>query len=88
MEDKAPSNRNTLLSETSDQLPFKILDKISKSHLKWTYTLNFKELEIYENLSGPKHFLPVGNNEKDFFGLFVTNDFYNKVAEETNKNAA
>jgi hypothetical protein len=24
-------------------------------HLKWTNTLNFKELEKYENLSGPKH---------------------------------
>jgi hypothetical protein len=34
-------------------------------HLKWTNTLNFKELEKYENLSGPKHSLPVGNSEKD-----------------------
>ena len=57
-------------------------------HLKWTNTLNFKELEKYENLSGPKHSLPVGSSEKDFFELFVTNDFYNKVAEETNKYAA
>jgi hypothetical protein len=54
-------------------------------HLKWTNTLNFKELEKYENLSGPKHSLPVGSSEKDFFELFVNNDFYNKVAEETNK---
>ena len=44
-------------------------------HLKWTNTLNFKELEKYENLSGPKHSLPVGSSEKDFFELFVTNDF-------------
>jgi hypothetical protein len=36
-------------------------------HLKWTNTLNFKELEKYENLSGPKHSLPVGSSEKDFF---------------------
>src|SRR5215469_1146983 len=57
-------------------------------HLKWTNTLNFKELGKYENLSGPKHSLPVGSSEKDFFELFVTNDFYNKVAEETNKYAA
>jgi len=57
-------------------------------HLKWTNTLNFKELEKYENLSGPKHSLPVGSSEIDFFELFVTNDFYNKVAEETNKYAA
>ena len=57
-------------------------------HLKWTNTLNCKELEKYENLSGPKHSLPVGSSEKDFFELFVTNDFYNKVAEETNKYAA
>ena len=42
----------------------------------------------YENLSGPKHSLPVGSSEKDFFELFVTNDFYNKVVEETNKYAA
>ena len=35
-------------------------------HLKWTNTLNFKELEKCENLSGPKHSLPVGSNEKDF----------------------
>ena len=44
-------------------------------HLNWTNTLNFKELRIYENLSGPKHSLPVGSSEKDFFELFVTNDF-------------
>jgi hypothetical protein len=25
-----------------------------KTHLKWTNTLNFKELEKHENLSGPK----------------------------------
>jgi hypothetical protein len=59
-----------------------------KTHLQWTNTLNFKELEKYENLSGPKCSLPVGSSEKDFFELFVTNDFYNKVAEETNKYAA
>ena len=53
------------------------------AHLKWTNTLNFKELEKYENLSRPKHSLAVGSSEKDFFELFVTNDFYNKVAEET-----
>jgi hypothetical protein len=57
-------------------------------HLKWTSTLNFKELEKYENLSVPKDSLPVGSSEKDFFELSVTNDFYNKVAEETNKYAA
>jgi len=56
--------------------------------LEWTNTLNFKELEKYENVSGPKHSLPVGSSENDFFELFVTNDFYNKVAEETNKYAA
>jgi len=56
-------------------------------HLKWTNTLNLKELEKYENLSGPKHSLPVGSSEKDFFELFVTNYFYNKVAEETNNYA-
>ena len=44
-------------------------------HLKWTNTLNLKELEKYENLSGPKHSLLVGRSEKDFFELFVTNDF-------------
>ena len=36
-------------------------------HLKWTNTLNFKELEKYEILSGPKHSLPVGSSDKDFF---------------------
>src|SRR5215510_4381842 len=36
-------------------------------HLKWTNTLNFKELGKYKNLSGPKHSLPVGSSEKDFF---------------------
>jgi hypothetical protein len=35
-------------------------------HLKWTNILNFKESEKYENLSGPKHSLPVGSSEKDF----------------------
>ena len=34
-------------------------------HLKWINTLNFKELEKYENLSGVKHSLPVGSSEKD-----------------------
>jgi hypothetical protein len=28
-------------------------------------TLNFKELKKYENLSGPKHSLPVGSSEKN-----------------------
>ena len=32
--------------------------------------------------------LNIGSSEKDFFELFVTNDFYSKVAEETNKYAA
>ena len=54
------------------------------THLEWTNTINFKELEKYENLAGPKHSLPVGSSEKVFFELFVTNDFYNKVAEEIN----
>jgi len=35
-------------------------------NLKWTNTLNFKELQKYENLSGTKHSLPVGSSEKDF----------------------
>jgi hypothetical protein len=34
-------------------------------HLKWTNTLNFKELEKYENISGPEHSLPIGSSEKD-----------------------
>jgi hypothetical protein len=37
------------------------------SHLKWTNTLNFRELEKYEHLSGPNHSLPVCSSEKDFF---------------------
>ena len=37
------------------------------TNLKWTNTLNCKELEKCENLSGPKHSLPVGSSEKDFF---------------------
>ena len=45
-------------------------------HLKWTNTLNCKELQKYENLSGPKHSLPVGSSEKDLFELFVTNAFF------------
>jgi hypothetical protein len=31
-------------------------------HLKRTNTLNFKELGKYENLSGPKHSIPVGSS--------------------------
>ena len=45
-------------------------------HLKWTNTLNCKGLQKYENLSGPKHSLPVGSSEKNFFEIFVTNDFF------------
>jgi hypothetical protein len=59
----------------------------TRTHLNWTNTLNFKELRKYKNVSGPKHSLPVDSSEKDFFELFVTSDFYNKVAEETNKYA-
>ena len=44
-------------------------------HLKWTNTLNCQELQKYEKLSGPKHSLSVGSSEKDFFELFLTNDF-------------
>jgi hypothetical protein len=35
-------------------------------NLKWTNILNFKELEKYENLSVPKHSLPVGSSKNDF----------------------
>ena len=35
-------------------------------HLRWTNTLNCKELQKYETSSGPKHALPVGSSEKDF----------------------
>jgi hypothetical protein len=42
--------------------------------MEWTYTLNCKELQKYENLSGLKHSLLVGSSEKDFFELFVTKD--------------
>ena len=45
-------------------------------HLKLTNTLNCKELQKYENLSCPKHSLPVGSSEKDIFELSVTNDFF------------
>ena len=38
-------------------------------HLKWTNTINCKELQKYENLSGPKHSLPVGSSEKDLSNL-------------------
>ena len=38
-------------------------------HLKLTNTLNCKELQKYENLSGPKHSLPVGSSEKDLSNL-------------------
>jgi hypothetical protein len=34
-------------------------------HLKWTNTLHCKKKKKYENLSGPKHSLPVGSSEKD-----------------------
>ena len=40
-------------------------------------------MKIYQVL-----YVPVGSSEKDFFELFLTSDFYNKVAEETNKYAA
>ena len=46
------------------------------SHLKWTNTLNSKELKKYENVSVRKHSLPVGSSEKDLFELFVTNAFF------------
>jgi hypothetical protein len=36
-------------------------------HLKWTNTLNFKELEKLENLSVPKHSLTFGSSEKQIF---------------------
>jgi hypothetical protein len=36
-------------------------------HVKWTNTLNCKELQKYENISGPKYSLPVGRSEKDCF---------------------
>jgi hypothetical protein len=32
-----------------------------KTHLKWTDTLHFKDLEKYQNLSGPKHSLTVSS---------------------------
>ena len=53
-----------------------VLEAKKTPHLKWINTLNCKELQNYETLSGPKHSLPVGSREKDFFELFVTNDFF------------
>jgi hypothetical protein len=38
-------------------------------HLKWTNTLNFKELGKYETLSGPKHYLPVDSSEQEFLSF-------------------
>ena len=56
-------------------------------HLKWTNALNCKELQKYESLSGPKYSLPVGSSEKDFFELFVTNDFFwNSIYLESQLN--
>ena len=63
-------------------------NRVKTAQLKWSNNVDFKELEKYENVSGPKHSLPVDSSEKDFFELFVSTDFYNKVAEETNKYAA
>ena len=39
-------------------------------HLKWTNTLNCKELEEYENLSGPKHFCQLAAVIKNFLVIF------------------
>ena len=70
------------ISETNEDWGTRTRGPITP-YLKWTNTLHCKELQKYENLSGPIHSLPVGSREKDFFELFVTSDFYNKVAEET-----
>jgi len=53
-------------SETNEDGSIRTSDP-KTPHLKLTNTLNFKELEKYENLSGPKHSLPVGSSDKDFF---------------------
>jgi len=37
--------------------------------LEWTNTLNLNEFKKYENLSGPKHSLPVVSSKRDFFEL-------------------
>jgi hypothetical protein len=53
-----------------------------KTHLKWTNTLQFKDLEKYENLSGPKHSLPVSSREKDFLSYLRPMIFTTKLRKK------
>jgi hypothetical protein len=53
----------------------------------WSNEINFDELEEHENLAGPIHNLPYGSSEKDFFDLYVGQDFCEFVADQTNIRA-
>jgi hypothetical protein len=59
-----------------------------KSDLQWDTNLKFEDLEPFENVQGPSHYLPAGCDEKDYFSLFVDRSFFEMVANETNKYAA
>jgi hypothetical protein len=50
----------------------------------WNNKMNFDELEEHENLAGANHNLPYGSSEKDFFDLYVSRDFCELVAIQTN----
>jgi hypothetical protein len=55
---------------------------------RWTSTLHFKYLEEFSSSAGIVHNLPVGSEEKDYFSLFIDDNFYDLIAAETNKYAA
>jgi hypothetical protein len=53
----------------------------------WSNEINFDKLEEHENLAGSNHNLPYGSSEKDFFDLYVSRDFCELVADQTNIHA-
>jgi hypothetical protein len=47
-----------------------------KSDLQWDTNLKFEDLEPFENVQGPAHYVPAGCDAKDYFNLFVDRSFF------------
>lgn len=87
-EDFLPYSSSEESSETeSDENVFSRSKNLKLNNLKWTSKLKKITAEPFKQPIGPCHDLPPGSAEEDFFSLFIDEQFYNLLADETNKYA-
>jgi hypothetical protein len=56
--------------------------------LKWVSTLKYSQPQKFLHSVGPFHDLPPSSAEKDYLSLFLDQEFYEWVAQQTNKYAS